>query len=317
MPDAAVKIVGVLGVVCIMLIGISCDGRGNKNAPEFSWGVSGRGPSELSYPRVITFDDKSNLFALIDRTARVQIFDSTGHLKAGWTMPEQANGKPVGATFAPDGTLWVADTHYHRIIVYDLSGKLLRTFGKKGTGTGVSAAEVEFDLPCDIAFEETTGRYFISEYGGNDRIQVFESDGRFVMTIGRFGQEPGEFSRPQSIAIRKGELFVADSCNHRISVFDTSTGKHLRDLGSVGTRPGELRFPYGLVINEAGAIVVTEFANARVQWLDPLTGKSLRVWGAAGKRSGELAFPWSLDMDSEGKVFVLDSGNDRIQVIGR
>jgi DNA-binding beta-propeller fold protein YncE len=290
---------------------LSCS-RSGADSPVVEWGVSGRGDSELAYPRVLARDPVTNRLALIDKSARVQIFNPDGSFVIGWTMPDYSGGKPVGATFDFDGRLWIADTHYHRVMVYSPQGELLKQFGKQGTNPG------EFVLVSDIAFDQTSGRIFISEYGDNDRVQVFDRDLNFIRSIGKFGFGVGEFSRPQSIVVYQGELFVADACNHRISVFDALTGQHVRDLGKEGTAEGELRFPYGVDVDADGDLVVSEYANGRVQWLDRTTGQSKGTWGKPGKRSGELAFPWAVAMDADGRrVWVLDSGNDKVKLIAK
>ena len=55
-------------------------------------------------------------------------------------------GKPVGLSFAPDGNLYVADTHYHRVVVFTPAGKLIHQFGSFGETDGC------FIYPTDVAF---------------------------------------------------------------------------------------------------------------------------------------------------------------------
>jgi len=55
---------------------------------------------------------------------------------------------------------------------------------------------------------------------GNDRIQVFEPQGRFLLKWGIRGSGDGEFSQPQGLAIdSEGNVYVSDQGNHRILVF--------------------------------------------------------------------------------------------------
>ena len=42
----------------------------------------------------------------------------------------------MGVTVGPDGLLYVADTHYQRVLVYDKEGRSVRSFGEFGTGPG-------------------------------------------------------------------------------------------------------------------------------------------------------------------------------------
>ncbi len=266
----------------------------------------GRGEGELIYPRAIAYDAVNDWFYIVDRTARVQRFDSEGRFINGWQMPEWTNGKPVGLSVGPDGNLWVPDTHYFRVMIYSPSGELLRSFGRQGRGDG------EFLLLTDIAFD-AEGLVYVSEYGGNDRIQVFRQDGTFLRSFGTFGRGEREFARPQSIALIGHEIFVADACNHRISVW-TTAGEHVRNLGRSGSGPGEFRFPYGLETDPDGHLIVTEFGGTRVQQIGR-DGRALSSWGRGGKGPGELTYPWASVVDRRGRVVIVDSGNNRVQVV--
>ncbi|HIM49197.1 MAG TPA: 6-bladed beta-propeller, partial [Dehalococcoidia bacterium] len=63
------------------------------------------------------------------------------------------------------------------------------------------------------------GNVYVSEYG-NDRIQVFDPQGRFLRKWESEGNGDGEFSQPQGLAIDSdGDVYVSDQGNHRILVF--------------------------------------------------------------------------------------------------
>ncbi len=78
--------------------------------------------------------------------------------------------------------------------------------------------------------------------------------------------------------------------------------------------PGELAYPYGLVLDDEGQVYVTEYGNHRVQKFSP-EGESLGCWGTNGRQPGEVLSPWALVRDSGGLTYVLDTGNNRVQVI--
>jgi DNA-binding beta-propeller fold protein YncE len=276
-------------------------------ATPVTWLESGVGPGQTVYPRAITRDGKNGRLYIVDRQARIQCLDADGRYLTGWTMPDFHQGKPVGLSVGPDSLLYVPDTHYHRVMVYDHQGREIRRWGKMGNGPG------EFIYPTDIAF--SGGKVFVAEYGDNDRIQVFTPEGEYLYEFGHFGHDATGFSRPQSILIRDNELFATDACNHRIQVFSLD-GKFLRSLGSVGGNPGEFRFPYGLEPDHDGNLIVTEFGNNRVQIVSP-AGKSLQIYGSAGKGDGALAFPWAALEDDRHRLIIVDSGNNRLQVIQR
>ena len=55
----------------------------------------------------------------------------------------------------------------------------------------------------------------------NDRVVKFNSIGQIIGTHGSTGDEPGKFNFPSDIVVSPaGEIFVADSHNHRVQVFD-------------------------------------------------------------------------------------------------
>jgi DNA-binding beta-propeller fold protein YncE len=291
----------------------------------------GRGKGQFNSPRVVAHDARDGWTYVIDKDARVQRFATDGTVLSEWTMPKSDRGKPVGATVSPAGDLVVADTHEHRVVCFSPSGELLWTLGGYGKGDG------EFIYPTDIAFAPD-GRIFVAEYGGNDRIQVFDAARRYLYQFGRCGTEPGAFLRPQALALdaERDELFVADAGNHRIQVF-TTDGELRRTLGSVGAEQGRFSYPFGVVleiggvaatpvglpsggIDAAGArrtLVVAEHSNHRIQRIDAATGESLALAGGLGRGKGRLKYAWAVveagrSADGTPRFAVCDQGNSRI-----
>ena len=173
-------------------------------------------------------------------------------------------------------TVYVADTHEFRVIDSRRrgGGRPLRHL-RAGAGA--------FTYPTDVAFGPD-GTLYVSEYGGNDRIQVFGPDGTLRSVIGRFGEGPGEFNRPQSMVVDPaGErIYVADSCNHRIQVL-APDGEVIRIIGGVGRSPGSLHYPYDLVLLEDGSLLVSEFGSSASSGSTPRDAGG--AWGSHGHGS--------------------------------
>ncbi|MBC7783652.1 MAG: hypothetical protein H7144_07410 [Burkholderiales bacterium] len=288
-----------------LVLSVIIGGCGKVDQPEAVWCRAGRDPGEVIYPRAIA-RAPDGTFYVIDRVARIQHLDTNGKFLNGWQMTEWAQGKPVGLTVDGDGNLWTADTHYHRVIVFTPDGREIKRFGTHGSGPG------EFDLPTDIAFDRL-GNIYVSEYGDNNRIQVFDPSLKFVRSFGQLGAADGDLSRPQSIVIIDDLLYTSDSCNHRISVFKLD-GTFVKNLGRTGSAPGEYRFPYGLDADESGNLLVAEFGNNRIQKIDRHTGAGLWKWGTPGRLPGELNYPWAIAADGN-RAIVVDAGNNRLQVV--
>ena len=78
---------------------------------------------------------------------------------------------------------------------------------------------------------------------GNNRIQKFTKDGKFLAKWGQAGSGDGEFNLPWGIDIdSKGDVYVADWRNDRIQKF-TPDGQFLTKFGSSGKGEGELDRP--------------------------------------------------------------------------
>jgi DNA-binding beta-propeller fold protein YncE len=181
------------------------------------------------------------------------------------------------------------------------------SFGEYGTEEG------QFLYPTDIAFG-LNGEVYVSEYGGNDRISVFDKSGSFVRSIGEHGESRNGFRRPQSIAIDRqtGFLFVADSGNHRIVVLKPS-GEVVRIISGVGRSDANLLYPYGILMDTHNTFIVCEFGNNRLHRFT-LDGDSIQTWGSAGSDSGLLRTPWGIAKITDG-IVIADTGNNRLQLL--
>jgi ABC-type Fe3+ transport system permease subunit/DNA-binding beta-propeller fold protein YncE len=291
---------------------ISLAGCGGKSAPPeetkvlFTFGETGRGQGQFIHPRAIDITDDGRLF-VVDKTGRIQKFSSEGEYLATIEMPLIELGKPTGLSVAPDGSLYVADTHYHRVMIFSPEGEILDKFGKFGEDDGC------FIYPTDVAFAED-GRIFVSEYGGNDRVSVFTGQGDFLFCFGSLGSGRDQFSRPSALCIDRlrKRLYVADACNHRIAIHNLD-GELVEYIGSAGRDQGRLRYPYDLALMADGTLAVCEYGNNRVQLFDP-EGRTLAVYGRPGRRLGELACPWGVAVDAKRRAFIADRDNMRIQV---
>jgi sugar lactone lactonase YvrE len=110
--------------------------------------------------------------------------------------------QPNDVLVAPSGDIFVAEGHSSadtanaRILKFNREGKLLSSWGKKGTGRG------EMDQPHALAMD-SRGRLFVGDRT-NNRIQIFDQDGTYLA-------EWTQFSRPSGIYIRNDTIYVTDS----------------------------------------------------------------------------------------------------------
>jgi len=89
---------------------------------------------------------------------------------------------------------------------------------------------------------DSLGRIFVLDRG-NYRIQVYDSEGEYLMTLGQQGQGPGEFSMMNGLALAGDRLVAVDNRNARYTVFGAAgdllaTFSKDRMTGSVSTLMG-------------------------------------------------------------------------------
>ena len=132
----------------------------------------------------------------------------------------------------------------------------------------------------------------------------------------------GKFNSPNAIAINKttGDIYVADSNNHRIQKFNSSM-TFADKWGSSGVADGKFNGPYGIAIDATGYIYVTDAGNNRIQKFKPdLTFDS--KWGSISGGTppadpaddGKFKSPNGIAINATtGDIYVTDTLNNRIQ----
>jgi len=123
---------------------------------------------------------------------------------------------PTNIARGPDGRLYVTDTLNFRVQIFDADGRFLKSFGRLGDGFG------DFDKPKGIAVD-SAGHIYVVE-GLNDVVQVFDGDGRLLLVFGGSGSEDGQLWLPSGITVANDVIYVADSANERLEVFQYLKG---------------------------------------------------------------------------------------------
>lgn len=109
-----------------------------------------------------------------------------------------------------------------------------------------------------------------------------------------------------------GRLYVTDTANHRIEVFDRA-GKHLQRIGKRGTGDGEFNFPTYLWLASPHRLYATDSLNYRIEVFDA-GGRFLGKLGRQGNGTGEAARPKGVATDRQGHVYVVDALFNAVQI---
>lgn len=200
-------------------------------------------------------DRDDNIWATDIGGHRVFKFDRNGKLllalgtgKSG-TGDDQFN-KPTDIAFGPTGEFFVTDGYGNtRVMKFAPSGKLLMSWGQPGKAAG------EFNLPHSIVIDRQ-GRLLVGDRE-NDRIQVFDQDGKWLATWPGFA--------PYGLALDKsGRVYVADARAHQLLRL-TPTGEVEQRWGRKGAAPGEFDLPHMLTFDSKGNLFIAEVNGRRVQ----------------------------------------------------
>jgi sugar lactone lactonase YvrE len=186
--DASGRVVRSLGAgMFVRPHGIHVDRQGNI------WVTDGEGPDGKDPRR----NGKGHQVFKFSPDGKVVM--TLGKAGVAGDGPDTFN-QPSAVLVAPNGDIFIGDGHggnsNARMLKFSKDGKLIKTWGKKGTGPG------DFETPHTLAMD-SRGRLFVGDRG-NNRIQIFDQDGKFL-------EEWKQFGRPSGVFIDRNDmLYVAD-----------------------------------------------------------------------------------------------------------
>ncbi len=240
----------------------------------------------------------------------------------------------------------------------DLLGQTLYTTSSTGTAAN------KFAYVYNMSFDYNNHRLFVADVG-NDRVLVFNLSptntfdgtarsadyvlGQFYTTSNTsFATNSMSFDTPEDLEYDNANdrLFVSDSRNHRVLVFNdvsparfSSTGNGLdadailgqpdNTTAVAGTTRAKLSLPKGLAYDSVNdRLFVAGSNNSRVMVYDVTTtvtgedataviGQTSSTDGSGGIGQNRLSYLEGLDYDSVNeRLFVADSNNDRVMIFG-
>ncbi len=228
---------------------------------------------------------------------------------------------PRRLALSPDETrLLVVDADNHRVVVADATdGRWVRTL-QGPAGTLMSPSGVTMVARTGQVLVVDWGRHLVVVFAGVD-------DDTVVRTLGDGeGHGPRQLWGPEGVVVLdEGDAadrpvaVVADTSNHRLSLFRVDDDTLLRHVGSAGAAPGQFNHPQSVSVvpsrltgSGEAWLVVGDSDNHRVQVLT-LLGGVVRVL-SAGDGVGPLS-DWLIGVtvcEATGEVLVSDTANHRV-----
>ncbi|HAH31842.1 MAG TPA: hypothetical protein DCL44_05960 [Elusimicrobia bacterium] len=131
-------------------------------------------------------------------------------------------------------------------------------------------------------------------------------------TLIRYGDAQGQVKNPRSFASDfKGKLYVADTSNDRLQIFDSS-GAFISAFGEGGSKEGNFSDPSGLAVNDKGRIYIADTGNKRLQ---AFNADGIFLF-AVGPKFGSVILqkPVAVSIDNSKNIYILDAALKKVVV---
>eukprot|EP00397_Hematodinium_sp_SG-2012_P011697 GEMP01011842.1.p1 GENE.GEMP01011842.1~~GEMP01011842.1.p1 ORF type:complete len:771 (-),score=298.89 GEMP01011842.1:665-2977(-) len=296
--------------------------------------------AQFSHPESVTVDKRGDVYVADfknNRLRKITVPDGTAYTVAGTGDYGSKDGAardaqfkyPLCMTTTQGGEIVLAESN--RIRAYAPKENMVRTIAS-GTDAGVT-------YPSGVAM--SADNYVLVSNTNNHRIIKVNASGNHgvetVAGLGYAGFADGEwrkarFHKPWGIAVSiEGDIYVADSKNHRIRKIDgrTRNVSTVAGTGKQGWRDGEAdegRFnrPRGVAIAMDGCVYIADSGNHCIRKLDLVDRRLVTIAGdgAEGGVNGEgykaqFRWPRGLAFGPDGVLYLADRGNHCVRAISK
>lgn len=248
--------------------------------------------------------------------------------------------QPVALAFDSSGNLYVADRAGNMVRQVAASTHII-SGALSGSASADSGSQV-FHQPSAVALDRS-GRLYVLDQGTGTVRRFSQFRGAMVLvagspsTNGGYSGDSGpaihaQLNHPAGMAFdRAGNLFIADTLNHRVRKLVSATGTIVTIAGS-GTAgysgdggpaaAAQLSRPGGVAIDSEGNLYIADSAASVIRKVDARTGLISTVAGTgkagfAGDQgpaiAAQLNSPQGVSVDTQGNLFIADTGNQRVR----
>lgn len=248
--------------------------------------------------------------------------------------------------------VFVSDTDNHRIVVFDYDGNPLYAFGSMGSGKGqfsfpygiavgnngmVYVADLYNGNVQEFTQSGQFVKYFINTasktvvkpaglfiYNNQlfvtdvalDKVMAFDlNTGKEVLNFGNIGNGPGQLKSPNDVCVTANRIYVSDTGNDRVEIFDRS-GKYVGV--NIGGDPSAQTSAFvntrGVGVDGRGTLFVVSNLTDMVFGFNSNGQRAFQPFGSLGQGNNNFSLPNGLFIDSQGRLYIADSMNQRIQV---
>ena len=275
----------------------------------FSFGASGTAVGQFQFPGDVVVD-RFGLMSVADRdNKRVQVFSPNG-IYLNHFMTE---GCPVDLGMDREGGIYALIPEPGKIVKYSPSGEKLKEFTCRLNNK-------DFLPRAERLSVDAWGGIYITETAEQSVKKIEQSHQDVALSFGSEGAGRGQFDRIGGMALSaRGELFVADTNNGRIQIFQV-TGDEELPPEAESFSPLVLDFDFTVAAEDSISDIAVlpgrgVFAISDKKGRILARGKTENAFGSEGSAPGQFLKPAALQVSLDGRIFAADTGNNRIQVL--
>jgi DNA-binding beta-propeller fold protein YncE len=259
-------------------------------------------------PYGIAVDSKGSVYIADGKVGAIFVFNTeTKELQMIKNGVNAHFGDIIGMAMDDSDRLFVSDTKFHHILVFDKVHKIEGSISEGGLVD-----------PGGMAIDNENRFLYVAD-AALDQVLVYDADKlTLIRKIGTAGKkhtltEPGQFSVPTNVAVdADGNLYVTDMFNSRVEVFDAD-GNFIRAWGKAGDRPGTFQKPKGIAIDADGHVWVADAAMDILQCYTA-EGQFLMWMGGHGLFPGQFRALAGLYIDKNNRIFTSEQYPGRVQM---
>ena len=257
----------------------------------------GKGVYGLAYSHSVRFDKYDNLWVVDKGTNAVVKFNPAGYVTMNLGRRPEGPDDPAESYYRPgrreppvhidgqfrqptdvawdsDDNIYISDGYTNaRVARFDKRGTWIKSWGSRGTEAG------QFNTPHNIAIDRQNNVYVADR--GNRRIQVFDTDGKFLRMIhlnapydkkrhpvlGNMPANPPDDTAPWTLCMTNGPtqyLYTSDQEPGRIYKLALD-GTIVAMFGESGRDTKQFNWIHGLACPSDDTLIVADMNNWRVQ----------------------------------------------------
>jgi sugar lactone lactonase YvrE len=306
-------------------------------------------------PSAIIFDSQGNLYLAETANHVIRKVDTTGTITiiagngtqgfSGDSGPATAAqlDSPQGLAVDASQSLYISDTHNHRIRKLNLTTRTIATIAGSSSGfdgDNNPATAAHLNLPTAITLDPANNLYIADTQ--NHRIRRLNLTTGIITTVAGNGTHgfsgdsgpatSAAIDSPNGLTADSTNLYLADTHNHRIRKIDLTSGiiTTIAGTGTLGYNgdgsavTANLALPHGLTLDAAGNLYLADAANHRIRRIDASSGQITTIAGQGTQTfAGDNALASAASLDTPrataasptGLITLADTGNQRIRQV--